>query len=418
MRCAQTLTRNLMLLASGLLLLTAPTAYGQTPPPPDSSEVAEVVVPGFRASLKKSLELKVNDVGIVDAISSEDLGKFPDTNIAESLQRIPGVAIDRSDGEGQFVTVRGLGPSFNSVLVNGRQIASEQTTRAFSFDLYPSEMITGAQVYKSGVASLPTGGIGATINLTTARPFDFSGRQTILSAKAQYEDREKKVTPDVFGLYSDTFASGTIGALLSVYHSKRDSRNDQLNFQWASFNPSTALAPGTSLVNPAGATTGFYPIQYQEIRTFEQRSRTNVEGVLQFRPRDNLTITADAMWNYLKDEAHEGWFLTFQTLSNMNNIVLDNRGVTQSFTNNALGAYETGSALTDRRVQTRNVGLNVAWEPTAELAVNFDLSYSSASQPTGNNGFGKLGFRGSFSYDLTAQYPNPRLGINEVTLPD
>jgi iron complex outermembrane receptor protein len=203
---------------------------------------------------------------------------------------------------------------------------------------------------------------------------------------------------------------------VSAYYSRRDSRNDELNLQWASFNPATALAPGTNVVNPAGATTGFYPIQYQQERTFDQRRRTNFQAVLQYQPVDNLTVTLDGMLNIFKEEKQHGWLLTFQTLTNMDNIVLDDRGSTRSFTNNANGAYETGSALEDRRVWTRNGGLNVLWQAADELSVNLDFSYSSTYEPPGNNGFANLGFRGPFSYDLTGLYPNLSLGVDAATL--
>jgi len=120
----------------------------------------EVVVTGIRSSIKRAQDIKRDASGVVDSIAAEDLGKFPDLNVAESLQRIPGVAIDRSGGEGQAVTVRGLGPQFNNVLLNGRQIATETGGREFSFDVLASEQITGANVYKSGNSTLQSGGIG------------------------------------------------------------------------------------------------------------------------------------------------------------------------------------------------------------------------------------------------------------------
>ena len=109
---------------------------------------------GSRRSIESAAAVKRDAAGILDAISSEDLGKFPDANVAESLQRIPGVAIDRSNGEGQSVSVRGLGPAFNTVLFNGRSFASDNYNRAFSFDLIPAELIRGAQVYKSSQVKL------------------------------------------------------------------------------------------------------------------------------------------------------------------------------------------------------------------------------------------------------------------------
>ncbi|MFM9852432.1 MAG: TonB-dependent receptor plug domain-containing protein [Sphingomonadaceae bacterium] len=118
----------------------------------------EIVVTGIRASLQKSQDLKRNATQIVDAISAEDVGKFPDTNIAESLQRVTGVAIDRIGGEGQFITVRGLGPEFNTVLLNGRTIATDNPVREFSFDVLSSDIIQRAEVYKSADPKLQSGG--------------------------------------------------------------------------------------------------------------------------------------------------------------------------------------------------------------------------------------------------------------------
>src|SRR5688572_6972058 len=113
----------------------------------DTLEV--VVVTGIRSSLRRAMEIKRSSGEIVDSIASESLGKFPDTNIAESLQRITGVSIDRSGGEGQAVTVRGFGPEFNTVLLNGRRIVSDTGGRSFNFDVLPAELISRVDVYKS-----------------------------------------------------------------------------------------------------------------------------------------------------------------------------------------------------------------------------------------------------------------------------
>lgn len=144
---------SLAALAAGVI---APSAFAQsTSTSAESAKEPEViVVVGIRASLTSAAGIKRNAIGVVDAISSEDLGKFPDSNVAESLQRIPGVAVDRSGGEGRFVTVRGFGPAFNTVLVNGRSFASENQGREFSFDLLASELISGAEVFKTAQARL------------------------------------------------------------------------------------------------------------------------------------------------------------------------------------------------------------------------------------------------------------------------
>jgi len=149
----------------------------------DTVAIEEVVVLGIRGSLKRAAEIKRVSVGVVDSISSEDIGKFPDTNLAESLQRITGVSIDRSGGEGQFVTVRGFGPEFNNVLLNGRQLSTDNTGREFSFDLLASELVSGVNVNKTSTAALQSGGIGSTVNIKTARPLDIGGFKIAGSAK-------------------------------------------------------------------------------------------------------------------------------------------------------------------------------------------------------------------------------------------
>ena len=151
----------------------------------------EIVVTGIRASLREAMDIKRDAQGVVDAISAEDIGKFPDTNLAESLQRITGVSIDRNSGEGSKVTVRGFGPDFNLVLLNGRQMPASElgsccaapASRSFDFANLAAEAVAGVEVYKSGRASLPTGGIGSVINIKTPRPLDRPGFQGSLAAK-------------------------------------------------------------------------------------------------------------------------------------------------------------------------------------------------------------------------------------------
>ncbi|MCG8371711.1 MAG: TonB-dependent receptor plug domain-containing protein, partial [Proteobacteria bacterium] len=166
--------------AFGLTGLTGSIAWAQD----DDEPIEEIVVTGIRGSLTTSAEIKRNESGVVDAITSEDIGKFPDANLAESLQRITGVSIDRANGEGNQITVRGLGPNFNMVTLNGRQmpaasspeqesISSATQSRAFNFNQIASESVSAVNVYKTARANLTPGGMGATVDVRTARPFDF-----------------------------------------------------------------------------------------------------------------------------------------------------------------------------------------------------------------------------------------------------
>ncbi len=188
----------------------------------DPNGTVEVIeVRGIVSSLKRAMADKKEGLAVSDGIAAEDLGKFPDLNVAESLQRITGVSIDRSGGEGQQVTVRGFGPQFNTVLVNGRQIASDDEGRAFNFDVLAADQITGANIYKSGLASLQSGGIGSTINISTARPFDYDGLQLVGSVKGVYESLSEETSPQASFLASNTFADDKLGLLLAVSHQER-----------------------------------------------------------------------------------------------------------------------------------------------------------------------------------------------------
>src|SRR5688572_29709005 len=161
------------------------------------AEPEEIVVTGIRASQQAAIEVKREAVNAVDAIASEDLGKMPDQNVAESLQRVPGITIDRNRGVGNGVTVRGLGPQFNTVTVNGRVIATTGAGREFDFSILPTELISGAEVYKSPQANINGASIGATVNIKTLRPLDQqeSGLQGGASVHGYLAELSDKTTP-------------------------------------------------------------------------------------------------------------------------------------------------------------------------------------------------------------------------------
>lgn len=174
-------------------LMASPTVIAQEAAADDDFEVIQVT--GLRSSIKASMADKKNSAVVSDGIKAEDLGKFPDLNVAESLQRITGVAIDRDGGEGQAVTIRGFGPEFNTVLVNGRQIASETQGREFNFDSISADQIVGADVFKTSSATMQEGGIGGTVSLITARPFDYEGFTALASVKGVYESLSEETSP-------------------------------------------------------------------------------------------------------------------------------------------------------------------------------------------------------------------------------
>src|SRR3954465_5951608 len=184
-------------------------------------ELEEIVVTGLRGSLKTSMGIKPHAVGVVDAISAEDIGKFPDTNLSEALQRITGISIDRRDGEGALVTARGFGAQYNLVTLNGRAMPAadafgndEGASRSFNFANLAAESISGVEVYKTGRADITTGGIGAVVNIKTARPFDNDGMVFNVGAKAVDDTTNRigsDITPELSGIFSYANADKTFG---------------------------------------------------------------------------------------------------------------------------------------------------------------------------------------------------------------
>ncbi|MFD2165992.1 TonB-dependent receptor [Thalassotalea euphylliae] len=366
-----------------------------------SSETEIIEIRGIRGSLVRSMDVKRDASGVVDAISAEEIGKFPDTNLAESLQRITGVSIDRSGGEGQLITVRGFGPQFNTVLVNGRQIASENQSRAFSFDTIASELVSSLDVYKSSTATMQSGGIGSTINVQTAKPFQINGFKLAGSVKGIYDENSEETTPVVSGLISNTFNDDTFGVLLSVSHSERETRLDQAQMD--------GWLENVGIPNPVTesgqAYTGnvFSPRNYDHKVTFEERTRTNANLVLQYAPRDDLIITADALYSDFDVESNATSYGHWFTAPNVQGVdddgsLFDENGVRRSPVVDANGTVvdlyqEVGLATDmhakkfDRLTDTSAFGLNFDYDYNDNLNMKFDLSHSKAEREA-NNGRG------------------------------
>ena len=198
----------------------------------DKMEVIEIR--GIKGSLIRSMNLKRDMSGVVDAISAEEMGKFPDTNLAESLQRITGVSVSRSNGEGSEITVRGFGPDFNLVTLNGRQMPGTGNTRSYKFENLSSDGVSALEVHKTARAENPTGGLGATVNIVTTKPFASPGEKYSLSAKGIHDSSNEEgsdVTPEYSALYSNTFLDDSLGFAFSINHHERDFQQQEANIQ-------------------------------------------------------------------------------------------------------------------------------------------------------------------------------------------
>jgi iron complex outermembrane recepter protein len=226
------------ILMSGLCASALPSgaAYAQESGEVKQSELEEVVVTGFRQSLEQALNLKRDAPNVRDSIVAEDIGKMPDLNLAESIQRIPGVAISRDGGEGRNITLRGLGPQFTLVTLNGMEVPSATAGldssggvnrgRSFDFNVFSSELFNRIDVNKSSTASIEEGGLAGTVQLHTARPLDQSGFRATVSGQAYYNDVNEDFNPRVGLTLADTFAGDTFGVLVNATYTERNPFQD------------------------------------------------------------------------------------------------------------------------------------------------------------------------------------------------
>src|ERR1041384_3705631 len=222
--------------------------------------VESVTVSGFKASLERSLEQKRNATNAVDSILAEDIAKFPDTNLSESIQRIPGVALNRSNGEGKQIAVRGLSPLFTTTEINGMETitnSGNNVGRSFDFNVFDSDLFSGITVNKTASANLHEGALGATIQLNTAHPFDHQGFTLVGSGQGSYTDLRGAFNKRFSGLVSDTFFGGKLGLLFAGAYQQRKIQlfdTDSVGFQ----NDNTAQTANHSapLIAGCGTVTG------------------------------------------------------------------------------------------------------------------------------------------------------------------
>lgn len=394
----------------------------------DNAPVEEVLVTGIRASVQQAMDIKRDAAGVVDAISAEDIGKFPDTNLAESLQRITGVSIERNNGEGSRITVRGWGPDFNMVTLNGRTMpvgsaygggsgADSSTrggaSRAFDFANIASEGISGVEVYKTGKASITTGGIGATVNVLTSKPLDKPGLNISVGAKAVMDTTNRTgddVTPEVSGVFSWTDDEEKFGVGLSASVQERDSGytgatvNDWQVGVWGrgaeDGQGSIFDVPYDSGIFTTTPQDGQLYSRPKDIRyTFSdrERTRTNAQLTLQYAPTDSVTATVDYTFAQNEQSEHRGEVTNWvQNGSNLASVTFDSSTIaipvviTEDY---GTGVKDIGVSQYYRSQEDTldSLGLNVEWAVNDQLTLAFDAHDSTVeSLPTGPGHAGEI----------------------------
>ena len=303
------------LLALSIGLALSGTTLAQDPAPTAATDLDTVTVTGYRASVEKALDIKRSESGVVDAIVAEDIGKFPDLNLAESLQRVPGVVITREAGEGRNISVRGLGPDFTRVRINGMEAlttvgAGDQSGgtnrgRGFDFNVFASDLFSQLIVRKTASADVEEGSLGATVDLRTARPFDYDGYTFAASGQASYNAMAEKADPRVAALISNTWADGTFGGLLSVAYSERQALEEGSNTgRWAN-GPSNGNFSAASPFTEARSADVYHPRFPRYVQMEHEQKRLGVTGTLQWKPTDATEISLDALYSKIDAERDE-----------------------------------------------------------------------------------------------------------------
>lgn len=333
-------TRLRSLACGASILVLSLGLAGEALAQPAGQTVEEVVVTGFRGSLASAIEAKRAETAIVDVINAEDIADFPDLNLAESIQRIPGVSIDRDAGEGRSLTVRGLSSDFTRTRINGME--AQATTggtdssgganrgRGFDFNVFASELFNSIKISKTAAAETEEGSLGATVDLRTTRPFDYRGFTAAASAQYGYNDLSKEWDPRFAFLISDTFLDGRVGVLASVAYSERNLFEDGFSsVRWERGTDSNGFCSPLGLTpanpasgngaNAANCATGapraantpanvaaftavnsagvFHPRLPRYGRLVHEQERLGFTGSIQFRPTDRTVVSLDVLYS-------------------------------------------------------------------------------------------------------------------------
>jgi len=432
--------------ATALLWAAAP-AFAQdavpAPAPADEQEattVDEIVVTGFRSSLQQALNIKRREAGAVDAIFAEDMADFPDQNLAEAIQRLPGVTIERVNGQGTTISVRGLGGDFTRTRINGLEAQAASggnRNRSFDFSMFASELFNSIKVRKTQSAEIEEGSLGSTVDLQTGRPLDFanSGFNSALSVQASYNDLSEKTVPRTAGLLSWSNADKTFGILGSVAYSERAPILESFNTtRWQKGDPTRAYGVGQNFGGCVPCSTteqrtellnAFYPRIPRYTFGNTQEDRLGLTGALQWRPSDRTEVVLDLLWSRLNSELEspnvEAWAFSRAAVNNVivrdyaidaeknalsygvfdNMLVRSENGFTRNESTFAQASLNVRHDFTDRLRGNLKIGAN---KSEARTPINVTYAFEQA----GVNGY-TIDFRNNdrlpminYGFDITS----------------
>jgi iron complex outermembrane receptor protein len=413
---------------SALAGAVALVLYGGAVPAGAQQQAAldEVVVTGIRASLRESIDRKRNAATVAEVITAEDVGKFPDKNVAEALQRVPGVVINKEFGEGERVSLRGTAPNLTRTLLNGHGLATADwfildqlnTTRSFNYLMLPADIIGRVEVHKSSQADFEEGGIGGTINVITRDPLDLDSMAFYGSAQVAYTDLADESTPQANMLFNWKNSAENLGVVLAGTYQDRKIRRDGVEVLGYfpmdhDANPATPDVLAPSLIGSA---------------LFQQdRTRTGGNIGIQFRPSDRVDVNLTGLYSKFDADNINANFMAWgvRAIGNggtlTNPTIVDDTVVAGRIASLNDGASDFGVVYDAinryAEATTSDISLDSVVRDVGSWTLHFKVGYSDASGDTDAQPFVEFGAPDAFTYDLRGRTPSVSFENTDPTVP-
>lgn len=387
----------------------------------EAGALEEIIVTGIRGSLQRSLDIKREASGVVDVITAEDIGKFPDSNIAASLQRVPGVSIQRAGtrGEPTGITVRGFGGDFNETLFDGRRVSTATGGRSIDFSTVGADFVGAMHVMKTPDVTLSTSSIGATVNILYPKPFDQLGTRFVTSVSGSMQDEASEVSPSAGVLFSTTFADDTMGFLVDAIYSERETHTNRVfvsgwtGGELAPCQLTPTCDPGE--LSPENKTIVSWFIQQfgaEQSQVVDERIDGRI--AFQWRPNDHVLLTIDDNFSRQKVDTKTYGFALWFNQEDLRSVQLDNNGTIVDFIQPGT-PMDLNAGFDAQQLKTNQVGINLKIDANENLSFDIDAAYSKSwRNPDGertNNA--DIGYGGLLGASLGVRI----LGDSEDTLP-
>jgi TonB-dependent receptor len=399
-------------------------AQAQTAPAPEADQQAEerddgvIRVRGFRQSIEEGLDGKKSANQVMDVITAEEFGKFPDQNIAESIQRVPGISMTRNNGEGDTITIRGLEPDLTRVEINGRssQVVGnvESPGMASSLAIFGSDQFARIEVVKSPQAKDDEGGVGGIVRLLTARPLEIGEFAARASVQGRYNEWSDKVDPVVSGMVADVFAGGKFGVLLSASYDDRSRRVDQTRNQngWMELIPAQTRNPAVS-----GLAGQIYSTHFDQQFRVGKLPRFNSDLTLQYQPTPEFELYLNG--NVALEDRQETVGRAAINLKSGNpqaieGSVNETGTVDRVLFRNALFTLQNRGF--DRQTESYGLTANPKWD-NGDWLLSGRIDYSDSNQVTHDRRIRHRSNRDA-GYDFTADERSPVFLLPDLDLTD